>query len=72
MSKTLHQVTGSHDRQANVTIEFNSQCSKLEGPNGGRYLPCDICGKVAEVKMNVVAFMCGECAEKVNNGEMVP
>ncbi len=53
--------TGQVDRGGNVTITFNMQAEHLSAPNGGKYLPCEACGAVVEVPLNVVATLCPSC-----------
>ena len=64
---------GTHDNHANVTITFNSQGEILEAPpaaDGSRrkYLPCDCCGRVDAVPLNVVSGICEPCHEAHKSG----
>jgi hypothetical protein len=55
-------MTGTHSRNGDVTITFNSQGEKLAAGDGLFYFPCDVCGKVETVGAAVVSITCGSCA----------
>lgn len=78
--KNTGEPRGSHDRHGNVTITFNSQGWILNAPRapGGEHLkwmPCEHCGAIRAVPLNVVSCHCdNECAsargyERVPGGE---
>ena len=56
-------IYGTHDKDGNVIIRFNSQVEKLGvGPYGLHLLPCDMCGAVHQVAELCVSFVCNPCA----------
>jgi hypothetical protein len=58
-------MTGSTTRAGVISITFDSQAEILEAPprDGVRqkYLPCEHCGAVHAVALNVVASLCARC-----------
>jgi len=59
----------SHDKHADVKIEFNSQCEAILSPDGKqKLLPCDRCGKLEWKALNVVGFNCIPCHKLYEQG----
>lgn len=60
-----------HDQFGDVRIEFNSQCEEILSPDGKlKLLPCDKCGHLEWVQLNVVSKCCQPCWDMLN--ECVP
>lgn len=60
-------ITGQRERGGEVVVRWNAQTHSLRAPNGPRgeerhYLPCDRCGSIKPVAMNVVSFVCDPVA----------
>lgn len=58
---------GIIDRQGTVTVSWG-QDEVLLAPDGAhgvrmKYFPCESCGEVKPVSMNVVSFLCDPCTE---------
>lgn len=54
-------MNGQIDSAGRVTIKFEFQTEVLMAPEGKKYLPCDKCGNVVAVAMNVVSVLCPVC-----------
>lgn len=64
-------IFADHDRDGTVRIEFNSQADQLLAPSAAgavypfteprKWLPCEMCGGLQAVAMNVVSFTCDGC-----------
>ena len=56
---------GCHGRDGTITITFNSQFCCLPAPSDNgkemKYLPCEGCGKLQTVELNVVSVHCNAC-----------
>lgn len=57
------RATGRASGGFTIAITFDNQATKLLGPNGGHYLPCEKCHRVFEVDQTVVVFYCSACDE---------
>lgn len=54
---------GIIDRTGKVTVCWESQGEILAAPGGKIWLPCESCGEVQAVDLNVVSFLCDPCAK---------
>jgi len=62
---------GAHERNARVRIEFDSQCELLLGPTGGKWMPCNYCGAVEEMPLDVVSYHCDACQAHLDDCDEV-
>lgn len=59
-------ICAKHDRLGNVTIQFNSQADSILSPDGKlKLLPCETCDTLRWKALNVVSFLCEDCAQQV-------
>ena len=59
-------IVGEQDDHGNITIHVPASCSLYagQGVTGAlKYLPCDSCGIVSTVRLNVVSYCCSACYE---------
>lgn len=62
---------GNHARNGDITVRWNSQGEVLLSPDGTQKLmPCDTCGAVRWVDLNVVAYECHDCMNHHLRGDI--
>lgn len=59
-ARHVRDVTTDAARNGDVVIRFNRQAVKLLAPDDRHYLPCDGCGDLYAVPIDVVSFRCDD------------
>lgn len=63
---------GFADRDGTVTLVWNMQAARLLSPDGKLHcLPCEVCGGIQWVGLEVVSIVCDECADLADCGPAV-
>lgn len=70
--ENVNGLRGLTGRDGTITLTWNMQMARLLSPGGKLHcLPCEVCGGLQLVALNVVSIVCDECADPADLGPEV-